>query len=214
MEKMSEFFARRVETYDQHMLQEVEGCKEGYEKMAQMIPEGTEKLLDLGCGTGLELDEIFKRFPSLQVTGIDLTWEMLQKLREKHPDKQLNLIHASYFDCDFGVYRYDVAVSFQTMHHFGYPQKIALYQKICGCLKPGGRYIECDYMAKTQREEDHWFAENRRLRKELGIPLDEYYHFDTPCTVENQIKMLLQAGFRKAEAVYRRENTGMIVAYQ
>ena len=51
MESMSEFFAARVEGYDAHMLEEVEGCREGYEKMAQLAPEGIEKVLDLGCGT-------------------------------------------------------------------------------------------------------------------------------------------------------------------
>ena len=67
-------------------------------------------------------------------------------------------------------------------------------------------------MVETQQEEDHWFAENRRIRKELGIPLDEFYHYDTPCSVENQIKMLLKAGFSQAEMVCRRGNTTMIVA--
>lgn len=212
MEKMSEFFAARVDGYDEHMLNDVEGCAEGYKKMSELLPADTKKLLDLGCGTGLELDEIFKRFPKLEVTGIDLTKEMLQKLREKHPDKLLDLIHGSYFDCDFGACRYDAAVFFQTTHHFDHQKKTALYQKIHDALKDGGRYIECDYMVETQQEEDHWFVENRRIREELGIPLNEFYHYDTPCSVENQIKMLLNAGFSQTEIVYRRGNTTMIVA--
>ena len=73
LEKMSDFFAARVEGYDEHMINNVEGCREGYVKMASLIPQNTQKLLDLGCGTGLELDEIFKRFPDVEVVGIDLT---------------------------------------------------------------------------------------------------------------------------------------------
>lgn len=91
--------------------------------MAGQLPADAKKLLDLGCGTGLELDEIFKCFPQLEVTGIDLTLEMLLKLREKHSDKHMDLIHASYFDCDLGVHRYDAVVSFQTMHHFTHSKK-------------------------------------------------------------------------------------------
>ena len=30
LERMEDFFARRVEEYDEHMLHEVEGCEEGY----------------------------------------------------------------------------------------------------------------------------------------------------------------------------------------
>ena len=63
IEKMSDFFTSRVDTYDEHMLNDVEGCKEAYIRMAELVPENTENLLDLGCGTGLELDEIFKATP-------------------------------------------------------------------------------------------------------------------------------------------------------
>lgn len=82
LEKMSDFFTARVEGYDEHMLNNVEGCKERYIKMAELVPDGTETILDLGCGTGLELDEIFNRLPNVSVVGIDLTQAMLDKLRQ------------------------------------------------------------------------------------------------------------------------------------
>ena len=73
MEEMSVFFTRRVEGYDEHMLQNVAGCAEGYELLAQNLPENAEDVLDLGCGTGLELDAMLAKRPELRVTGIDLT---------------------------------------------------------------------------------------------------------------------------------------------
>ncbi len=33
IEKMSDFFTSRVDGYDEHMLNEVEGCKDAYVKM-------------------------------------------------------------------------------------------------------------------------------------------------------------------------------------
>lgn len=212
MEKMDEFFAARVEGYDEHMLNEVGGCREAYEKMAELIPDGTENLLDLGCGTGLELAGIFKRFPNVSVTGIDLSKAMLEKLLEKYSDKNITLINADYFSTDLGRECFDTAISFQTMHHFSHEMKIGLYEKIHASLKSGGVYIECDYMAETQAEEDYWYAENVRIRKEMNIPENEFYHFDTPCTAQNQIKMFKAAGFASAEKVYRVENTTIIVA--
>ncbi|HBM74705.1 MAG TPA: class I SAM-dependent methyltransferase, partial [Clostridiaceae bacterium] len=107
IEKMSDFFTARVDGYDEHMLNEVKGCKEGYVKMAELLPRNTAELLDLGCGTGLELDEIFKINPDINVTGIDLTQAMLDKLKQKHPDKNMSLINANYFDCDLGICKYD-----------------------------------------------------------------------------------------------------------
>jgi tRNA (cmo5U34)-methyltransferase len=212
IEKMSDFFTARVEDYDEHMINNVEGCQQGYVKMAELIPENVVKLLDLGCGTGLELDEIFKLKPKIKVTGIDLTQAMLDKLMQKHPNKDLTLINASYFDCEFGIEKYDAVVSFQTMHHFSHADKIKLYSMVCHALKPDCKYIECDYMIIEQKDEDFYFNENARIRKEHKITDGEFYHYDTPCTVDNQIAMLKKAGFKNADMVWRMKNTTIIIA--
>lgn len=146
IEQMSDFFTARVDGYDAQMLNNVEGCKNGYEKMAQLLPENAQNIVDLGCGTGLELNGIFKIHPDIHVTGIDLTQAMLDKLKEKYPHKNMTLVNASYFDYDFGTERFDAAISFQTMHHFSHEDKLKLYSKIYEGLKNGGQYIESDYM--------------------------------------------------------------------
>lgn len=212
LEKMSDFFAARVQGYDEHMLQNVQGCREGYLEMAKQLPENTGSLLDLGCGTGLELDEIFKRFPSLRVTGIDLTEEMLAELRRKHPDKALTLRCEDYFAADLGKELFDATVSFESLHHFTKEMKRALYQKVFDALKPGGVYIECDYMARDDEEESALFAECARLRQEQALPDDNFYHFDTPCTVENQKKLLNEAGFAEVTELFRIGGTVMLIA--
>lgn len=211
LEKMEDFFAARVEGYDKHMLNDVPGCKNGYIRMAELVPAGTKELLDLGCGTGLELDQIFRRYPDLSVTGVDMTEEMLAELRKKHPDKRLTLVKGDYFKVDFGKERFDAAVSFQTMHHFSHSKKLGLYGKIHDSLRPGGVYIECDYMVIHQEEEDFYYAENARLREELGLSAEEFYHYDTPCTIANQMELLQKAGFIQTEMVFREENTTILV---
>ncbi len=211
LEDMSGFFTRRVDGYDEHMIANVEGCREGYPLMASLVPAGTKSLLDLGCGTGLELDEIFGLHPDVSVTAVDLCRAMLDKVREKHPDKAVNLICGDYFTADFGG-NYDCAVSFETMHHFTPAKKAGLYKKIADALNDGGCYIECDYMVDTQPEEDHWFAENLRIRAKQNIPADAFFHYDTPCTIENQKQMLLDAGFTSVELVFRKGGTAMLLA--
>lgn len=212
MERMDDFFEARVLDYDAHMLENVPGCAEGYERMTALLPDSAETLLDLGCGTGLELERIFKRFPKLAVTGIDLTKAMLQMLEDKFTGKNLQLIHGSYFDVDFGRGQYDAAVSFETMHHFTKEKKQGLYTRLCDALKPGGIYIECDYMVLTDAEENHWFAENSRIRRELGIAGDAFYHYDTPLTVAHQIEVLQKSGFADVRMIWREENTTILTA--
>ena len=209
---MSEFFTKRVDGYDKHMINNVEGCKEGYVKMAELLPQDVKEILDLGCGTGLELDEIFRTKPYIYVTGIDLTKAMLDKLKQKHSDKNLSLINANYFDYDFGSCKFDAAISFQTMHHFSHEEKIKLYSKVFNALRGNGQYIECDYMIENQEEENFYYSENERIRKENNIQDNEFYHYDTPCTIDNQIKMLYKAGFENVKINFRIGNTTIIVA--
>ena len=212
LEKMSDFFEARVDGYEEHMINTIKGCKEGYHKLVELIPAHTTKIIDLGCGTGLELDEIFRRFPHVSVVGIDLTPAMLDKLKQKHADKDITLICGSYFDIDFGENAFDTAISYQTMHHFSRDEKVGLYRKIRKALQPHGLYIEADYMVTEQAIEDELRAENARIRRELNIPQTGFYHFDIPFTVDNQIAMFKQAGFASAEIVFRIENNTIIVA--
>jgi tRNA (cmo5U34)-methyltransferase len=210
LEKMSDFFTTRIDGYEEHML--TDSGKEAYKRLAELIPSNTARILDLGCGTGLELDEIFKRLPSVSVVGIDLTQAMLDKLMQKYPDKNIKLICGNYFDIDLGENTFDTAISFETMHHFSHEEKVGLYRKIHKALKADGVYIEADYMVTEQSVEDELYAENARIRREMSIPDSEFYHFDIPCTVDNQIAVLKQAGFNSADSVFRIENTTIIVA--
>lgn len=206
---MSDFFTERVDGYELHML---EFCKEGYQKFAELVPVNSKKILDLGCGTGLELEEIFKRLPHVSVVGIDLTQAMLDKLQEKHIGKNIELICGDYFKLDLGENTFDTAISFQTMHHFSHDEKVGLYTKIHKALIPDGVYAECDYMVTEQSLEDQLYNENDRLRRHLNIPQGEFYHFDTPCTIDNQIALLTQAGFSSVAMVFRMGNTTIITA--
>jgi tRNA (cmo5U34)-methyltransferase len=210
LEKMIDFFTSRIDIYEDLMLTE---CgKAGYKKLAELVPVNTSKILDLGCGTGLELDEIFNRFPHLSVEGIDLTPAMLDRLKLKYPGHKIKLICGSFFDVDFGESTFDTAISFKTMHHFSHDEKVELYGKIRKALRSNGVYIECDNMVMDQTLEDELYAENARLRHELNIPPGEFYHFDTPCTVDNQIAMFKLAGFSSAEMVFRMERVTIIFA--
>ena len=212
LEEMTAFFTSRLDLYDEHMLREVPGCRAGYARMAALLPEGTARLLDLGCGTGLELEPIFARFPALRVTGVDLTAAMLDRLRAKFPDRDLTLIRGSYVGMDFGRERYDAAVSFETLHHLEPEEKGALYRRVWEALTPEGVYLECDYIAATAEEEAALRLEHRRLRMEAGVGGDTLYHFDIPCTLEHQKVLLEAAGFVQVTAEPLEGDTVLLTA--
>ena len=197
LENMDAFFDARIAGYEEHMAH----WSEHYKWISELLPGDITTLLDLGCGTGLELDTIFARFPELNVTGIDLSAEMLAELRRKHSGRLLTLIQADYFSHDLGENCFDAAVSVETLHHFTARKKIGLFSRINRSLKPGGVYLECDYIAVTQAIEDLTFSECRRRRLRDQIPSDTYVHFDTPLTLEHEMAALKAAGFRTVELI-------------
>lgn len=202
LEKMTEFFDKRLDGYDEHMLTCIESAEEFYPYTADCLPkDASVKILDLGCGTGLELEHYFIINPSAKITGVDLTESMLNALRNKFPEKDLTLICGSYFDVPFGENAFDAAVSVESLHHFTKAEKIPLYTKLYKALKDGGYFILTDYFALSDEDERTYSEELFRLKKLQGIEDDEFYHYDTPLTVEHEKEALLEAGFSSIEVL-------------
>ena len=196
LERMSDFFEARLDGYDEHMLNNIECAREFYPFTARQLPceEGT-RVLDLGCGTGLELEEYFKINPTAKVVGIDLSSKMLDALKKKLPDNALKLICASYFDVPLGEGVFDAAVSVESLHHFTKSEKIPLYKKLCASLKNDGYFILTDYFALSDEEEMLHRETLTSLKKAAGITDNEFYHYDTPLTVKHETEALIEAGF-------------------
>lgn len=199
LEKMGEFFDARLDGYEEHQLTCIEAAQEFYPFTASCLPIGAVSILDLGCGTGLELGYYFPRSPEAEVTGIDLAPGMLSALREKFPDRNLTLIQGSYFEVPLGENCYDAAVSVESLHHFTQAEKLPLYQKLHASLKDDGYFILTDYFAPTEQYEIFNHQELLRLKAEQGISDSEFYHYDTPLTVAHETEALLAAGFSKVE---------------
>ena len=202
LEKMNEFFNKRLDGYDEHMMTTIESSDVFYPFTADCLPKTAgAKILDLGCGTGLELEYYFRLNPSAKITGIDLTESMLNALKNKFPEKELTLICGSYFDVPFDENTFDAAVSVESLHHFTKEEKIPLYTKLCKSLKDGGYFILTDYFALTDEDEQTFRNELLRLKKEQGIDDNEFYHYDTPLTVEHETEALLEADFSSVEVL-------------
>ena len=181
---------------------DVANAKELYAFTAQALPakEGC-KLLDLGCGTGLELEFYFPLCPTAQVTGIDLSQGMLSRLGEKFPEKDLTLLQGSYFDVPLGENCFDAAVSVESLHHFTKEEKIPLYAKVRAALKEGGYFLLTDYFSLSEEEERRRRETLLALKKAQGLGDDQFYHYDTPLTVGHEAEALEGAGFSRVEIV-------------
>lgn len=198
---MREFFNDRVDTYDNVHEQFMESKR----AITRALPESTATVLDLGAGTGLELIALFERFPEARVTAVDISEKMLDQLKERPFADRVDIRAGDFFEVPFGE-NYDAVISTSALHHFTPEAKIELYKKVCACLKPGGIFINSDWFAETQEEQDGYFLE-------LEENPNNRAHIDTPLTKENEHTALTEAGFTEIE--FRKtvpENYKLLVA--
>ncbi len=201
IEEMSSFFNERSNMYDDHMRETIEEFDKYYKTLANEIVETNQKIhiLDLGCGTGAELEYIFRRVPNATVTCVDLSEDMVNELKIKYKDKlnQFEFRIESYLDMDYE--KYDYIVSVMTMHHWTYSVKRGVYKKICKALNDGGKYLEGDYYVDYDYE-----LELIKRREELLKDKDKnvFYHIDIPFSRKTQEELYLDAGFKDFSVEY------------
>ena len=213
LEKMSDFFEARLDGYDSHMMTNIECASEFYPFTAKQLPTAEHCcILDLGCGTGLELQEYYKLNSSAKVTGIDLSEGMLTELQRKFVGKDITLILGSYFDVPLGENVFDAAVSVESLHHFTKEEKVGLYSKLHIALKDDGYFILTDYFSLSDDEERMHRNNLIALKTEQGITDDEFYHYDTPLTVKHELEALVEAGFASVEVLNNWEATYTVKA--
>ena len=183
-QEMRNFFNNKIDSYDQVHEQYMDTKK----ALIDCLDNDIKKVLDLGAGTGLELIHLFKKYPNVNVTVVDITENMLNELMKRDFASKVTCICGDFFEVDFGS-EYDAVISTSALHHFSEEDKMKLYTKILDCLKDNGQFVNCDKVASSQEEQDICF-------KEYQEDPNKYAHMDTPLTKENESKILNKVGFK------------------
>ena len=214
-EEMAAFFDARAAGYDDYFRDEIlpdEMFAQFYGALSAPIGETDEplRILDLGCGTGLELEPLFRRVPNARVTGVDLAEGMLDLLRAKYRThtSQITVVVDSFLTMPLGSQVYDHVLSGNAMHHVLRDTKLELYKKIHAALKPGGMYIEGDSVIPREMEGE-FIAEYHRDAGSVPPAPDGTYHLDVPFSLETQKSLLLEAGFKDFRLIWQKDPTAV-----
>jgi tRNA (cmo5U34)-methyltransferase len=186
-EEMKSFFDLRADGYDDHMAAILEDYHNFYRNIVASF-QNTDKpinVLDLGAGTGIELEYIFDKAPYANITAVDLSVEMLKRLVNKYDSyrSQIKTITDSYLSIDLALHSYDYIVTVMSLHHLMPVKKIDLYKKLKGALIPGGVFIEGDYIVSAE-EEKRLLNEFYKYKKNNPLIEDGNYHIDIPFSEE------------------------------
>ena len=105
-------------------------------------PEGTFRILDVGCGTGKQLFDLAETFPNARLTGVDISEGNIQIAENTRKgllfNERLNFIAADYMN--FQADLFDIIISDSTLQHISVPTK-DLFSKLSADLAPGGYLI-------------------------------------------------------------------------
>lgn len=174
------------------------------EKIVDFLPDDIENIIDLGAGTGLQLIKLYKVFPNVKTTAIDISDGMLKKLEERHISNNIIIINQSFFEYEFGK-DIDAVISTQALHHFDSSDKRTLYRKVYECLREHGVFVIEDYFAIDDDAERQGFEDYKNLVKGIDS------HYDTPLTIPHEIDILKSVGFSDVEH-FNGENYNILIS--
>ncbi|TAL96980.1 MAG: methyltransferase domain-containing protein [Rhodanobacter sp.] len=172
-------YSRIAQVYDTKWSFYVEATTR--ETVSRFSLRPTDRILDVGCGTGALLHRLAATHPDAQLSGIEPVAEMLAIARRRlSPAIQLCAGWAEYLP--FAAEQFDVVVSCNMFHYIRQP--VAALHEMRRVLRPGGQLVITDWCA------DHWACRvcDRYLR------LFQHAHFKTYREREC-VRLLQEAGY-------------------
>jgi tRNA (cmo5U34)-methyltransferase len=214
-EEMEQYFNKKADGYDNHMKKTVTSFNDFYKKLSDPIRSNNNiEILDLGCGTGIELQYLFNKNPNIKITGIDLSEKMLSKLKEKYINKinQIKLIKDSYLHYRIEENYYDYIISVWALHHLTYEKKSKIYEKIYNGLKDNSYYIEGEYIVSEKEEESFIKKYQKQISRLKKNEVELDYHIDIPFSIKTQKKILQEANFFDIEIIFQNKDSAIFKA--
>jgi ubiquinone/menaquinone biosynthesis C-methylase UbiE len=101
------------------------------------------KLIDVGCGTGIQLGQLSKKAFQLKSFGIDYSKKMLHHAIQilDRTEGSVYLIRGSAFELPIANESFDAIISTRFIHQYSNELKADLIFEMKRCLKPGGILI-------------------------------------------------------------------------
>lgn len=133
-------YASNARTYDRKWSFYVESTTR--ETIARLSMNPTDRVLDVGCGTGELLSRLAAKYPQARLAGLDPVPEMLAVARDKLSDAaDLRVGWANELPWEDGSF--DLVVSCNMFHYITHPE-IAV-REMKRVLVPGGRLLITDW---------------------------------------------------------------------
>ena len=208
-------FDKSVQYYDNWMKLALPSYDELFRTALELIPFGVDstiEVLDLGAGTGLFSEHVFKKYPRAKFSLCDLAPKMLDVARERFREypEQFEYLVDDYRELG-SENRYDLVISSLSIHHLEDDEKRQLFKQVHRALKNTGIFINVDQIKAPTPEMQKLYWENwLRMVREKGASEDQVQasiqrrrEYDKDALLINQLGWLSEAGFVNVDCVYK-----------
>lgn len=157
--------------------------------VALALPAGA-KILDVGCGSGW-LSEYFARL-GYEVTGIDISDDLIRMARERVENVPYNLDHETSLSCRFLTHdieveplpeKYDAVICYDSLHHL--VDERAVFRHLAAMLDVGGLLFIL---------EGHKPSAGSATEAELGDVMRQYGTLESPFSADYLRALLNEHG--------------------
>lgn len=110
-------------------------------KLLQLLnPQKNKALLDVGCGTGILLEQLVER--DLKLFGLDISEDMLTAAKNKFSGKNVQLTEGSALKMPFKNNSFDYVTCVHSFHH--HPDSLQSLKEMKRVIKKGGKVAIMD----------------------------------------------------------------------
>lgn len=209
-DKVLEAFNKASNDYDKYRKQTIPNMEIYYNTVVKLTKEyQNPEILDLGAGTGILTEMMYKQHPNSNITLVDLSAEMIKIAKEKFKDKDFEYIECDYLNYDFKR-KYDIIVSSLSIHHLTDEEKKSIYKKIYNLLNPGGVFINADqvkgatpYTEQIYKRQDEMHLAKQEMPEEEKEILRERRKLDKQATLLDTIGWYDEIGYKNVDIYYK-----------
>ncbi len=237
MKKSQEYWkGNQVEIYEHKQRLVVPKKDEMLDIIVKLFPYSSDekiKVLDVGAGKGALTERILYRFPNSIVTCLDSSQEMLRDARNRLSESKdrVHYIQSDFNDADWNKFfsnEFEVIASAIALHYLKPQGRKRFFQQCYDMIKDGGCFINGtafksedpeiqqmydDFHAKyiqdqlrelegTELSIEEIVRRRKENRERAGV---NFY------SVKEQIALLRDSGFKRAECVWKYFNMAVVI---
>ena len=168
----------------------------GESLLLERLPEGTVRVLDLGCGDGHLLALVLANRSGSSGAAVDVSRPMLERAQARFAaDRRVEVIEHDLrtpLPVEWGPF--DVVVSSFAIHHLEHSRKRELYAEVFATLRPGGVFCNLEHVASPTS------TLHERFVRALGGSEDET---NLLLDLETQLRWLREVGFIEVDCDWK-----------